>query len=93
MRSAMHRLPTKLKGSQEQDIGTGGNSSNNKHVDIKEKHVQDRVQKGEVRVKSVGTNDHVADAFTKPLSNVTFGKHYQFGGNFAIRSIAATFTS
>lgn len=61
-------------------------------MDIKEKHVQ----KGEVRVKPVGTNDHVADAFTKPLSNVTFGKHYPylgFDGNFAIRSIAATFTS
>ena len=65
-------------------------------MDIKEKHVQDRVQKGELRVKSVGTNDHVADAFTKPLSNVTFGKHYPylgFDGNFAISSIAATFTS
>ncbi|QBM85786.1 Reverse transcriptase RNA-dependent DNA polymerase [Metschnikowia aff. pulcherrima] len=75
--------------------GTGNNPSNNKHVDIKEKHVQNRVQRGEIDVQLVGTQDNISDAFTKGLLFVTFGKHYPFLGfdeKYAIRAVSARFT-
>lgn len=75
--------------------GTGSNPSNSKTVDIKEKHIQDRIQKKEIAVKTIGTDDNVSDAFTKPLLYVPFGRHYPYLGfdkRYAIRLIAATFT-
>lgn len=75
--------------------GTGSNPGNNKHVDLKEKHVQDRVQKGDVVVEYVNTQENVADIFTKALPYVTFGKHspyLQYDEKYAIRALFATFT-
>lgn len=72
--------------------GTGSNPSNNKHVDVKYKHVQDHAQRGGVQVKHVGTLENVADAFTKPLQYVAFGRHYPYLGfdeSFEIRSLIA----
>lgn len=55
--------------------GTGSNPSNNKHVDIREKHVQEKVKKKEIGVEFIGTQENVADALTKPLTNVPFRRH------------------
>lgn len=71
--------------------GTGSSPSNAKSVDIKEKHIQDRVQSGEVKVEHVGSQSNISDTFTKSLMYVAFGKHYpflSFDSRFAIRLIA-----
>lgn len=75
--------------------GTGSSPSNTKSVDIKEKHIRNRIQRGEVQVEYIGTEDNVADAFTKPLSYVAFGRHFPYLGfdkRFAIRLIAIRLT-
>lgn len=72
--------------------GTGSNPSNNKHVDVKYKHVQDYAQRGGVQIKHVGTLDNVADFLIKPLQYVASGRHYPylgFDGSFEIRSVIA----
>ncbi|GEQ70445.1 hypothetical protein JCM33374_g4122 [Metschnikowia sp. JCM 33374] len=72
--------------------GTGNNPSCNKHLDVKVKHVQERVSIGDIEVESVGTEDNVADTLTKGLTRIPFGRHYPylgFDGKFMIRALKA----
>jgi hypothetical protein len=46
-----------------------------KHMDLKWFWIRDAVEKKELRVEYVPTNQQVADIFTKPLSKI---KHFHF---------------
>jgi hypothetical protein len=43
-----------------------------KHIEIWYHYIHDMVQRGVVKLQYVGTNEHVADVLTKPLSRVKF---------------------
>jgi hypothetical protein len=43
-----------------------------KHVDLRHKWIQERVEAGEFSVEYVSTKDQIADIFTKPLSKQLF---------------------
>ena len=43
-----------------------------KHIDIKYYFIHDKVQKGEVKLQYISTNDQVADILIKPLSKIKF---------------------
>jgi hypothetical protein len=43
-----------------------------KHIEIRYHYIRDMVQKGAIKLQHVGTNEHVADVLTKPLSQVKF---------------------
>ena len=45
---------------------------NSKHIEIKYYFIQDMVQKGDVKIKYVPTEEQVPDVLTKPLSHVKF---------------------
>ena len=42
------------------------------HIEIWYHYIRDMVQRGAVKLQYVGTDDHVADVLTKPLSRVKF---------------------
>lgn len=70
--------------------GTGSNSSNSRHVNVKYKHAQDHAHRGDVQVGSIGTLDYVAATITKPLQCTALGRHYSclgFDEKFEIRSL------
>jgi hypothetical protein len=45
-----------------------------KHIDICHHFLRDHVSKGEIVMKSVRTNDQLADIFTRPLDETWFCK-------------------
>jgi uncharacterized beta-barrel protein YwiB (DUF1934 family) len=45
-----------------------------KHIDVRHHFIRDHQQKGYIYIKSVGTEDQLADIFTKPLAEKRFCK-------------------
>jgi hypothetical protein len=45
-----------------------------KHIDIRHHFIRDHQQKGDIAIKSVGTDDQLADILTKPLDEKRFCK-------------------
>jgi hypothetical protein len=45
-----------------------------KHIDVRHHFIRDRQQKGDICIESVGTDDQLADIFTKPLDEKRFCK-------------------
>jgi hypothetical protein len=45
-----------------------------KHIDIRHHFIRDHQQKGDITIESVGTDDQLADIFTKPLDEKRFCK-------------------
>jgi hypothetical protein len=43
-----------------------------KHIDVRHHFIRDHQQKGDISIKSVGTEDQLADIFTKPLDEKRF---------------------
>ena len=48
--------------------------SRTKHIDIRHHFIRDHQQKGDISIESVGTDDQLADIFTKPLDEKRFYK-------------------
>ena len=48
--------------------------SRTKHIEIMHHFIRDHVQKGSIDLSFVGTNDQLADIFTKPLADGPFSK-------------------
>jgi hypothetical protein len=48
--------------------------SRTKHIDVRHHFIRDHLQKGDICIESVGTNDQLADIFTKPLDEKRFCK-------------------
>jgi hypothetical protein len=46
--------------------------SRTKHIDIQHHFFRDRAIKGDIVISHVGTNDQLADIFTKPLDEKRF---------------------
>ncbi|GJV34712.1 retrovirus-related pol polyprotein from transposon TNT 1-94 [Tanacetum coccineum] len=53
--------------------------SRTKHIEIRHHFLRDNVQKGNISIKKVASEDNIADIFTKPL------KRERFGGNAATK--------
>jgi hypothetical protein len=45
-----------------------------KHIDVRHHFIRDHQQKGDICIESVGTDDQLADIFTKPLDKKRFYK-------------------
>jgi len=45
-----------------------------KHIDVHHHFIRDHQQKGDICIKSIGTNDQLANIFTKPLDEKRFCK-------------------
>ena len=45
-----------------------------KHIDVHHYFIRDHQQKGDISIESVGTEDQLADIFTKPLDEKRFCK-------------------
>jgi hypothetical protein len=45
-----------------------------RHIDVRHHSIRDHQQKGDICIKSVGTDDQLADIFTKPLDEKRFCK-------------------
>jgi hypothetical protein len=45
-----------------------------KHIDVRHHFIRDHQQKGDITIESVGTEDQLADLFTKPLDEKRFHK-------------------
>jgi hypothetical protein len=45
-----------------------------KHIDIRHQFLRDHVSKGDIVMEGVGTDDQLADIFTKPLDETRFCK-------------------
>jgi hypothetical protein len=45
-----------------------------KHIDIRHHFIRDHQMKGDIAIESVGTDDQLADIFTKPLDEKRFCK-------------------
>jgi hypothetical protein len=54
-------------------VSKGGGKYRNKHLRAKQGWVHDKVSKGEIEIKHIGTANMLADAFTKPLQ----GEHFK----------------
>jgi hypothetical protein len=48
--------------------------SRTKHIDIRHHFIRDHQQKGDISIESIGTEDQLADIFTKPLDEKRFYK-------------------
>jgi hypothetical protein len=48
--------------------------SRTKHIDVRHHFIRDHQQKGNIGIESVGTDDQLADIFTKPLDEKRFCK-------------------
>jgi hypothetical protein len=46
--------------------------SRTKHIDIRHDFLRDHIIKGDIMISHVGTNDQLADIFTKPLDERRF---------------------
>lgn len=49
--------------------------SKTKHIDVQYHFIRERVEKGEVILQKITSQDQIADAFTKPLDRVKFTQH------------------
>jgi hypothetical protein len=49
-------------------------SQRTKHIDIKHHFIRDHMEKGDVLLRYLPTDDMTADILTKPLDKVKFGK-------------------
>jgi hypothetical protein len=47
-----------------------------KHIEIRYHYIRDMVQRGAIKLQYVGTDEHIADVLTKPLSRVKF-EHFR----------------
>jgi hypothetical protein len=45
-----------------------------KHIDVRHHFIRDHQQKGDISIENVGTDDQLANIFTKPLDEKTFCK-------------------
>jgi hypothetical protein len=45
-----------------------------KHIDVHHHFIKDHQQKGDISIENVGTDDQLADIFTKPLNEKRFCK-------------------
>jgi hypothetical protein len=45
-----------------------------KHIDVRHHFIRDHQQKGDICIESIGTDDQLADIFTKPLDEKRFCK-------------------
>jgi hypothetical protein len=45
-----------------------------KHIDVRHHFIRDHQQKGDISIENVGTNDQLADIFTKPHDEKSFCK-------------------
>jgi hypothetical protein len=45
-----------------------------KHIDVRHHFIRDHQQKGDISIENVGTDDQLADIFTKPLDEKRFFK-------------------
>ena len=43
-----------------------------KHIEIRYHFTRDMMQRGAIKVQCVGTDEHIVDVLTKPLSRVKF---------------------
>jgi hypothetical protein len=43
-----------------------------KHIDVRHHFIRDHQQKGDIGIESVGTEDQLADLFTKPIYSGIF---------------------
>jgi hypothetical protein len=48
--------------------------SRTKHIDIRHHFLRDHVNKGDIKIDGIGTDDQLADIFTKPLDESRFCK-------------------
>jgi hypothetical protein len=48
--------------------------SRTKHIDVRYHLIRDHQQKGDICIENVGTDDQLADIFTKPLDEKRFCK-------------------
>ena len=48
--------------------------SKTKHIDIRHHFLRDHVNKGDIKIDGIRTDDQLADIFTKPLDNNRFCK-------------------
>jgi hypothetical protein len=48
--------------------------SRTKHIDVRHHFIRDHQQKGDIYIESVGTDDQLADIFTKPFDEKRFCK-------------------
>ena len=48
--------------------------SRTKHIDIRHHFLRDHVNNGDIKIDRIGTNDQLADIFTKPLDESRFYK-------------------
>jgi hypothetical protein len=48
--------------------------SRTKHKDVRHHSIRDHQQKGDISIENVGTDDPLADIFTKPLDEKSFCK-------------------
>jgi histone deacetylase 1/2 len=50
-------------------------SQKSKHIELRFYYIRDKVKNGEIAIEKVGTDDNVADMFTKALGRIKFQKH------------------
>ena len=48
--------------------------SRTKHINIRHHFLRDHVNKGDIKIDGIGTDDQLADIFTKPLDESRFCK-------------------
>jgi histone deacetylase 1/2 len=48
--------------------------SRTNHIDIMSQFIRDHINKGDINIDDIGTNDQLADIFTKPLDEKMFYK-------------------
>lgn len=45
-----------------------------KHIDIEDHFIWDHINKGDIKIEGIGTNDQLAEKFTEPLDEARFCK-------------------
>lgn len=53
----------------------GDNNTKCKHIDVRYRFINDKIETGEIEVEYVSSKEQVADVFTKPISLCYFVKH------------------
>ncbi|KAK2969253.1 hypothetical protein RJ640_028779 [Escallonia rubra] len=70
---SMDHIPIMCDSSSAIDISKNPvQHSRTKHIDIRHHFLRDNVQKGLIELKKVGSEDQLADFFTKPLAESSF---------------------
>jgi hypothetical protein len=55
-------------------IENASSAKRTKHIDIKYFHIRELVEKGEIKLCSINTEDNTADMFTKGLAKIKFNR-------------------